>query len=273
MESSPFAREAEGISSALNAGRVEQAALVQLLLKKKIIQPEEFLAEVNELASDDYTFSVRRYVTESECELRNGRWHVGGSDATAALGQALLLGPDDVVLDIGCGIGGPARQLAELFGSKVVGVDIRLERVVEAILRTSALGLTSRVSFQPAEGEHLPFEDDVFDVVISQATLNRVPDKAGVIREAFRVLKPSGRFGFECEAETEKDAAGERASREPDGLFRILAWQQLLGASGFDEIEIEEMWEESRQFYPSGVERDEIERGERVNVRITARKP
>ena len=272
MESS-FAQDAEGISSALHSGRVEQAALLQLLLKKKIIQPEEFLAEVAELASDDYVFSVRRYVAESEWQLRNGRWHVGGSAATANLGRALLLEADDVALDIGCGIGGPARQLAEMFGSKIVGVDIRFERVIEAILRTSAMGLSSRVTFQPAEGEHLPFEDEAFDVVISQATLNHIPDKAGVIRETYRVLRPSGRFGFECEAETEKGAANEEGSGEADGLFRILAWQQLLGATGFGEIGIEEMWEESRQYYPSGAEREEIERGERVAVRIIARKP
>lgn len=266
-----FGEEAEWVSSALHSARVEQAALLHALLKKKILQPEEFLAEVNEIVSDDYVYSVQRFVAQSECQLRNERWHIGGAEATEQMGRRLSLGPNDVVLDIGCGIGGPARQIAETFGSTVVGVDHRFERIIEAMLRTAALGMRSRVSFHIADAEHLPFEDEVFDAAISQATLDRIPDKIGVIRETFRVLKQGGRFGFECEAITEKMT--NLGEEDPVGLFRILAWQQLLDAAGFVEIEIQEMWEESRQFYPSGPEREQMDRGERVNIRMIAHKP
>jgi ubiquinone/menaquinone biosynthesis C-methylase UbiE len=203
--------------------------------------------------------------------LRNGRWHIGGAKATDQLGQRLSLAPTCSVLDVGCGIGGPARQIAETFGSTVVGVDHRLPRIIEAILRTTALGLHSRVSFHVADGEHLPFEDEVFDAVISQAMLDRIPEKMGAVCETFRVLKPGGSLGFECEALTEK--AASRSEEESGPLYRVLAWQQLLSGLGFIDIAIEEMWEESRRFYPMGPEREQIDRGERVNVRVTARKP
>ena len=267
-----FAEEAEWVSSALISGRVEQAALLQLLLKKKVFQPEEFLAELGEISSDEYMYSVRKFVAQSETQLRNARWHIGGAEATAQLGRRLSLSPNQSVLDVGCGVGGPARQIAGTFGCTVVGADHRFDRIIEAVLRTSALRLSSRVSFHVADAEQLPFEDEVFDAVVSQATLEHVPDKMGAVREAFRVLRGAGGFGFECEALTEK-AARQAEEEDPSALFRILAWQQILGAAGFVEIEIEDMWEESRLFYPSGSERDQIDRGERVNVRLTARKP
>lgn len=265
----PFRNEAEWVTSGLFSARIEHATLLRLLLKKHIIDPEEYLHELEEIASDEYMYSIQHFVAQSERQLRDGRWHVGGIAATDQLGRRLALGADDQVLDVGCGIGGPARQLAETFYAAVIGVDIRFDRIVEATLRTMALGLTSLVSFHVAEGERLPFESESFDAVISQATWNWIPDKEGVVREAFRSLKPGGRLGFECEALTEKAGGDDQVP----GLFRILAWQQLLGAAGFEDVAFEEMWEASRQFYPEGLEREQIERGERVNVRFLARKP
>lgn len=266
-----FENEAEWVSSALLSARLEHAALLRLLLKKKILQPEELLSELSALASDEYVFNLKQFVAQSETQLRNGRWHIGGAKATDQLGRRLALGPDDSVLDIGCGIGGPARQIAETFGSSVVGVDHRFDRILEAMLRTAVLGMNLRISFHVADGEHLPFEEETFEAVVSQATLNWIPDKPAAIREAFRALKPRGRFGFECEAMTEK--AITLRHEEPTGLFRILGWQQLLAVAGFAEVEIEEMWDESRLFYPTGPEREQMDQGERVNVRMMARKP
>ena len=266
----PFADDTDWVPSALLSARLEQAALLRLLVKKKTISVEEFLAELGKIVSDEHMYSVRQFVAQSEPQLRGGRWHIGGAAATDELGRRLSLGPDDLVLDIGCGCGGPARQIAETFSCRVIGLDYRPMRIIEAVLRTASLGLTSRVSFQVGEGEHLPFEDETFDAVMSQAACNWIADKVGLIRETFRVLKPQGRLGFECEALTEKGARHE--GNESPELFRALAWQQLLGTSGFAEVEIEEMWEESRRFYPGGPEREQIDQGERVNVRMIARK-
>jgi SAM-dependent methyltransferase len=266
-----FSDHVEWVSDALISARLEHQALLRLLLEKKIIEPQEYLGELADMAADEYVCSVRQFVAHSEHRLRNGRWHIGGSVATQQLGLLLGLGRDDLILDVGCGVGGPARQIAESFGSTVVGIDYRFERIVEATLRTSALNLSSRVSFHVTDAERLPFSEDTFDVVISQGTFNWVPDKAAVVREISRVLKPGGRLGFECEALTEKTVLSDEAL--PPGLFRILAWQQLLGAYDFEDIDLEQMWDETHAFYASEPEHAQVERGERVNVRMIARKP
>jgi SAM-dependent methyltransferase len=263
-----FADGAEWISSGVFAARIEQTALLQLLLDKKTITWEEYLNKLQELLSDEFMYSVREFVSQSEKVLRDGPWHIGGEAATEQLGRKIRLAVTDRVLDVGCGVGGATRQLADTFGCDCIGIDIRQDRIVEALLRTSALGLDERVTFQVAEGERLPFEDESFDVVVSQATWDHVPDKGGLIREAYRVLRDGGRLGVEFEALTEKaDLSDSDRTGSP---MRLTDWQRELETAGFGGLQCEEMWEETRAFYPYGPDRLQVDRNERVNVRILA---
>jgi len=114
------------------------------------------------------------------------------------VGNPFSLGPvikGEAVLDIGCGAGVDTLVAAIMVGSKglVTGIDLIPEMLKRA--RTN-LEKTSfkNVTFQEGSAEELPFPDETFDVVISNGAFNLIPDKAKALREAFRVLKSSGRF-------------------------------------------------------------------------------
>ena len=96
------------------------------------------------------------------------------------------------LLDIGCGIGGPACEMALTFGADVVGIDLEAPLVERANRRAAKLGLGERCRFQTVEAGMLPFDDASFDIVTSAGALTQTGDKASLLREIRRVLKPGG---------------------------------------------------------------------------------
>ncbi|MCH7587893.1 MAG: class I SAM-dependent methyltransferase [Chloroflexi bacterium] len=122
--------------------------------------------------------------------------HSGGRESTRALAKLADIQPGMQVLDIGCGIGGPARTLASEFGCRVVGVDITKEFVDAAQMLSAKLGLSDKVSFREGNALDLAFEDEAFDVVWSQNAIMNIKDKAAFAREARRVLRPEGTFAL-----------------------------------------------------------------------------
>jgi SAM-dependent methyltransferase len=84
------------------------------------------------------------------------------------IGGRHRLGATTRVLDLGCGIGGPARYLAATFGCKVTGVDLSPSFIDAAIYLTGRCGLSDRVSFQIGDALHLPHDDGAFDAVLLQ---------------------------------------------------------------------------------------------------------
>src|SRR5258708_30383910 len=91
------------------------------------------------------------------------QFHTRGILATADLAGAAGLVPSTRVLDLGCGIGGPARYLAATFGCMVTGVDLSPGFIEAANYLTARCGLSDRVTFQVGDALHLPFEDPAFD--------------------------------------------------------------------------------------------------------------
>jgi SAM-dependent methyltransferase len=122
------------------------------------------------------------------------QFHIRGMLATAELGSAAGVGPSASVLDVGCGIGGPARSLAAMFGCKVIGVDLSPAFIDAANYLTTRCGLASRVSCQLGDALHLPFEDSAFDVLFLQHVAMNIQDRAALYDEVARVLRPGGRF-------------------------------------------------------------------------------
>jgi len=99
---------------------------------------------------------------------------------------------DKRILDIGCGIGGPAFEMARAHGANVVGIDLEAPLVARATQAASDLGLGGRCDFQTVTAGPLPFADETFDIVISSGAFTQIADKAGILAEAYRVLKPGG---------------------------------------------------------------------------------
>jgi SAM-dependent methyltransferase len=122
------------------------------------------------------------------------QFHIRGMLATAELASAAGVEPSTHVLDVGCGIGGPARSVAATFGCNVIGVDLSPGFIEAAIYLTARCGLSDRVTFQVGNALHLPFEDAAFDVVFLQHVAMNIADRAALYTEVHRILTPGGRF-------------------------------------------------------------------------------
>jgi len=122
------------------------------------------------------------------------QFHIRGILATAELAEAAGLDPSTRVLDLGCGIGGPARYLATTFGCKVIGVDLSPAFIDAAIYLTERCDLSDRVSFQVGDAMRLPFEDAAFDAVFLQHVAMNVENRPALYAEVRRTLSARGRF-------------------------------------------------------------------------------
>jgi ubiquinone/menaquinone biosynthesis C-methylase UbiE len=123
-------------------------------------------------------------------------FHPGGRAATEALAAAAEPTPERVVLDLGAGLGGPARWLASHVGCHVVCVDITPEYCEAAEALTEFTGLTSLVEVRQGDALQTPFDDESFDLVWAQNAFMNIEDKVGLFREIHRVLKPGGKVAF-----------------------------------------------------------------------------
>jgi ubiquinone/menaquinone biosynthesis C-methylase UbiE len=122
--------------------------------------------------------------------------HVRGDAATMELQDALGIAPDDSVLDVGCGIGGPARALAGRIGCPVTGLDLTPDFCACARELNYLLGVEDLVEIVEGSALDMPFEDEQFDAVVTQHASMNIEDKAGLYQEIERVLEHGGRFGL-----------------------------------------------------------------------------
>jgi ubiquinone/menaquinone biosynthesis C-methylase UbiE len=99
---------------------------------------------------------------------------------------------DAHLLDVGSGIGGPARYFASVFGCHVTGVDLTPQFVAAATDLTRRTGLADKVDFIEGDAAKMPFEPDTFDHVYCFYVGMNLPDKPAVLRECFRVMRPGG---------------------------------------------------------------------------------
>jgi len=102
----------------------------------------------------------------------------------------LQIGPTDHLLDIGSGLGGPARYFARRFGSRVSGIDLTPEFCEVARHLTRLLQLQDRVAFEVGDALAMPFADGSFDAGTSMNVSMNIEAKPRLYREIFRVLKP-----------------------------------------------------------------------------------
>jgi sarcosine/dimethylglycine N-methyltransferase len=119
-------------------------------------------------------------------------FHGRGVLATEELARRLDPQPGEHLLDIGCGIGGPARWIAARFAVRVTGVDLTPEFCAAARTLNAACGLQERVTIIEGSALDLPVPDAAFDRAYSQNAIMNIADKGLFYRGAFTALKPGG---------------------------------------------------------------------------------
>lgn len=141
--------------------------------------------EIYNIMSDDYS-SLEGY----------------NSDADLGLGcglptQFAKIKKGDVVVDLGSGAGNDCFIARHEVGEtgKVIGIDFTPKMIEKARMNAEARGFNN-VEFREGDIEHIPITSNVADVIVSNCVLNLVPNKDGVFKEIFRVLKPGGHFSI-----------------------------------------------------------------------------
>lgn len=179
--------------------------------------------------------------------------HARGFAATRELADSLPVRSGDRIIDIGCGLGGPARYLADRFGCHVEGIDISATFVDAGNRLSEMTGMLDSVTIRHGDGERLPYEKESFDGGYAQHVTMNVANRDRFFAEAFRVLRPGAFFAL-----TEHGLGAAGTPRHPvpwsddgAGAYLIAPEQTgvLLGAAGFQEIEVVETGDEYLQGY------------------------
>jgi SAM-dependent methyltransferase len=171
-------------------------------------------------------------------------FHARGFMATIELADRLPIAAQQHILDIGCGLGGPARYLAQRFACRVSGIDITEPFVDAANRLTRLLGMEDSVTVRHGDGLQLPFDDAVFDGAYTQHVTMNVADRARFFAEAYRVLRPGAFFAL-----TEHGLGPEGEPRYPlpwsedgSGAYLVSPEQtmSLLQGAGFGDFRLED---------------------------------
>jgi SAM-dependent methyltransferase len=123
-------------------------------------------------------------------------FHIGGRPASIHLFDQLNLTKDDLVLDIGAGIGGASRFVAKNYGCKVEGIDLTPEFCEVAGRLNDLVGLSERVNITEGSALDMPYEDNSFSAAFMMHVGMNIEDKTALYKEIRRVLKPGGTFAI-----------------------------------------------------------------------------
>lgn len=118
--------------------------------------------------------------------------HMGGLAATDSLAFMAGIDSGHRVLDVGCGVGGPARRVASKLGAAVWGLELSETLYQTAVKFTDLVGLQKRVQFRQGSALSLPFGDGEFNVVMMQHVAMQISEKDQLFGELTRVVKPGG---------------------------------------------------------------------------------
>jgi ubiquinone/menaquinone biosynthesis C-methylase UbiE len=167
-------------------------------------------------------------------------FHIRGRAATLEIIEALSLTPDSHVLDLGSGLGGPARTLAEVAGCTVTGVDLTPEFCEVATALSKWTRLSDRTRFRVGDATATGLPDAAVDAAMTVHVAMNISDKPALYAEAFRVLRLGGRFVVYDVVRGEGGDVLYPVPWASDSSTSFLAtpedMRELLAAAGFEVI-------------------------------------
>jgi ubiquinone/menaquinone biosynthesis C-methylase UbiE len=176
---------------------------------------------------------------------------IGGLQSSLDLAELCEVDEETRVLFVGSGTGFTACYWAKEFGCEVVGIDIAEEMIEKSREHAKEMGIEEKVDFKKGDANSLPFEEETFDVVISEFVAHLL-DLAPMFEEAFRVIRKGGKFGLnemfkkEDVPSEKRDIlaqAEEKISKAVGVEFQLKspsAWRKSLRTAGFEVLQIEE---------------------------------
>jgi ubiquinone/menaquinone biosynthesis C-methylase UbiE len=167
-------------------------------------------------------------------------FHIGGRAATADMARQLALTASDRVFDVGCGLGGPARQIAAHYGCHVSGVDLTRDYVDAGNILSGWLHLDDQVSLQHGDALALPFADGSFTAAYMVHVGMNIADKTALFGEVARVLRAGARFAI---FDVMRTGEGElsyplpwASTADTNAIASLREYCDALSAAGFDIV-------------------------------------
>ncbi len=186
-------------------------------------------------------------------------FHIRGRAATLEVAARMEIGPGSRVLDIGSGLGGPARTLAERYDCEVVGIDLTAVFCEAATELSRWVVLLGKTRFVQGDATALPFEAASFDAVMTIHTAMNIADKATLYAGAHRVLKPGRIFAVYDILQGEGGEVHYPVPWARDPAISHLAspheMRALLTGAGFQIVEEIDSTDEGLPWFKAEVER------------------
>jgi SAM-dependent methyltransferase len=168
------------------------------------------------------------------------QFHTGGRQTTLELAVLTGLNASMSIIDLGGGLGGPARLLATRYSCQVTVLDATCDYTGAGTTLTSMTGLSDAIYFHCGDALKAPFEDGSFDVAWTQHSSMNIEDKVALYSEAYRLVRPGGRLAIH---EIMAGVGGPVIfpvpwARSEDASFLAEPEQvrQIILSAGFDEI-------------------------------------
>ena len=212
--------------------------LVNVFYDTHPISESQVLDKLAQTGADTSVLSV-------EMLQQHDQDHFGGIPATDALAHHAQINESTHVLDLCCGLGGPARYLAYHYGCRVTGVDLNTDRLAGAVRLTERTKLQDRVLFHHANALQTGLADETFDAIVSQEAFCHIPNKKTLITECVRLLKTGGRIVYTDILARNSMTNEIRGRLENEMVFSELStleqYCDLLEEKGCQVVEVEDL--------------------------------
>jgi ubiquinone/menaquinone biosynthesis C-methylase UbiE len=192
-------------------------------------------------------------------------FHIGGRQASTDFIGQLRISPVHHALDVGCGLGGTSRFVADACGCKVSGIDLTPEFIETARALCSWVGLSDRIDLHQGSALDMPFETSIFDTAFMLHVGMNIADKGGLFREVHRVLRPGAVFGVYDVMRTSEDPlvypVPWAATADISAVASPQDYRHALEAAGFEIAHERDRREFATQFFAELRRRNEAADG------------